>query len=335
MMGLWKPKGTVNNVTRRVLVTGSRGKSSIVRMLHAAFGGAGLAAYSRITGVVPRALGPDEVRPIARSAGAHVEEMHWWLAQLPATAQAVVLENSAISPDLQALAGRWLRPHITVLSNTLPDHQEAWGPTSACATKVLVRGIPRGGKVILPDTLELDSHLQDLLHQRRCTTLFAGPAHGIDKPHQASNHGLALAVIQQLGLDTEPARQAILSLKSDVYDFRVLDCNGAELAMAFSANDITSTQALFTSLQWSQAETRLVYNHRADRPARLKSFMGWLSRSAWRDVLIIGDRPRGRTAAAHYLKVRDRAELLDLFRTGDRIFGCGNIYGLPMTLTRQ
>jgi len=115
---------------RRVLVTGSRGKSSIVRLLHAGMHAAGLRAYARITGVIPRELGPDGIRVISRSAGAHVEEMRWWLRQLPSSAQGIILENSAITADFQALAGCWLRPDVTVLANTLADHQELWGPTS-------------------------------------------------------------------------------------------------------------------------------------------------------------------------------------------------------------
>jgi UDP-N-acetylmuramyl pentapeptide synthase len=118
---------------RRVLVTGSRGKSSTVRFLHAALSNAGLQSYARTTGVVPREYGPDGVRTISRSTGAHVEEMRWWLRKLPVSTQAIVLENSAISPDFQALAGKWSRPDVTILTNTVPDHQEAWGPTSACA----------------------------------------------------------------------------------------------------------------------------------------------------------------------------------------------------------
>ena len=316
----------------RVLVTGSRGKSNIVRLLHTAFGDAGLTAYARITGVVPRELGPGGSRTIARPAGAHVGEMHWWLRQLPATTQAVVMENSAISPDLQHLAGCWLKPDVTVLSNTLPDHQEAWGPSSASAAKVLTQGIPRGGKVILPDSLEGDEYLQVLLRQRRCEVLFATPASGTAPTYRAVNLGLALATAEHLGLAAESAMRAMLAMPGDDYDFQVLEHAGSELAMAFSVNDITSTRALFESLQWTEQETRLVYNHRADRPARLQSFMGWLNRPAWREVLIIGDRPLRRTGKASYRKIRDRAGLLDLLQPGERIFGCGNIAGLPMTL---
>jgi len=132
---------------RKVLVTGSRGKSSVVRLLHAALQDAGLRTHARITGVVPRELGPNGVHKISRSSGAHVEEMRWWLKGLPTSAQAIVLENNAITPDFQALAGRWLRPDVTVLANALPDHQEVWGPTRACAAEVLTKGVPRGGQV--------------------------------------------------------------------------------------------------------------------------------------------------------------------------------------------
>lgn len=324
--------GNLTGTQHRVLVTGSRGKSSIVRMLHAAMSEAGLQAWARITGVVPRELGPGAVRTIARSSGAHVEEMRWWLRRLPRSAQAVILENSAISPDLQGLAGLWLRPDVTVFSNAVPDHQEAWGPSRESAAKVLVAGIPRGGKVILPTDLQHDSYLVDLLDKRQCKPVFAAMGSGIEEGYKAVNLGLALAVIECLGLDFNCARESMLALPQDRFDFRVLRRGGADIAMAFSANDVHSTRMLFDSLHWSEQETRLVYNHRSDRPARFASFSDWLKHSRWKEVLVIGDRPRSRPASSRYLKVRKPKELLELFRPGERVFGCGNIAGLPLAL---
>ena len=106
----------------------------------------------------------------------------------------------------------------------------------------------------------------------------------------------------------------------------------SKLALAFSVNDIASSQALFESLDWCKPDTRILYNHRADRPARLRSFLEWLNDSAWREVTIIGDRPLMRTGIARYRKIRHGAQLLGLFKPGERIFGCGNIAGVPMTL---
>jgi len=318
--------------SRRVLVTGSRGKSSVVRLLHAAMQSAGLRTYARITGVVPRELGPDGVRNISRSAGAHVGEMRWWLSQLPATARGVVLENSAIAPEFQALAGRWLRPDITVLTNTLPDHQEIWGPSAACAARVLAAGVPAHGRVVLPDSLAEDEHLLDLLGRRCCRVVFARPADLQLEHHRAVNLGLAMAAVEQLGLDPGPSIGAMRRLPRDRYDFHVANYGGAEVALAFSANDVASTRRLFESLSWSPDETRLIYNHRLDRPGRLASFIGWLSQFPWREVVIIGDRPRRRPATARYLDIENENGLLRLLQPGDRVFGCGNITGLPLSL---
>jgi len=313
-------------------VTGSRGKSSIVRLLHAALNDAGLSTHARITGMVPRELGPDGPQPILRSSGAHVEEMRWWLRCLPPSAEGIVLENSAISPEFQGLAARWLRPDITVLANTLPDHQEAWGPTPACAAEAQAAGIPRGGRVVLPAGLQSDEHLRGLLERRRCAIVFADSAPDAGADYRADNLGLALATVECLGFATAPALQAMLRLPRDRYDFHVANCGGAEVAIAFSANDIASTRTLFRSLSWSEQETRLVYNHRRDRPGRLESFVSWLDNSRWREVLIIGDKPRIRLSFARYMKIRSAAGLLRLFQPGDRVFGCGNTAGMPLSL---
>lgn len=325
--------GTRTGSPRRVLVTGSRGKSNVVRLLYAAMQAAGLQTYARITGVVPRELGPDGIRTISRSAGAHVEEMRWWLGRLPASLQAVVLENSAITPEFQSLAGRWLRPDVTVLTNTLPDHQELWGPTPACAAEVLAAGVPRRAEVVVPSALESDDHLMELLWQRRCQVVFAKPAGIAGEAYRAGNLGLALTTLERLGFAIEPALQAMCRVPPDLYDFHVANCGGAELAMAFSANDLASTRALFRSLKWSEDETRIVYNHRADRPGRFRSFIDWLNLPHWREVLIIGDKPGTRFGSAHYLKIRNEQGLRQLFKPGERIFGCGNITGLPLSLT--
>jgi hypothetical protein len=317
---------------RRVLVTGSRGKSSIVRLLHTAFQAAGIESWARITGVEPRQLGPGGTQTILRTSGAHVEEMRWWLRQLPASAGAVVMENSAISPELQPLAARWLQPEITVLSNVLPDHQEAWGPTAAGAAEALVAGLPKGGQVIMPEPLRENGFLASLVQRRQCTPLYAVAEGGGATAYRAVNFALAKTVLEALGLPVEAALDAMKSLQPDRYDFRVLEHDGARMAMAFSANDIASTRSLFHGLDWPAEQTRLVYNHRSDRPARLRSFCNWLESGRWREVLIIGDRPLRRPDRARFMKLDAAQNLLSLVRPGDRVFGCGNIAGHPLAL---
>lgn len=321
----------LENVDYRVLVTGSRGKSSVVRLLHAAFESIGIESWARITGVEPRELQPSGERLIQRTAGAHVEEMRWWLKRLSPTAGAVVLENSAVTPEFQGLAAQWLKPDITVFTNDAADHQEAWGSEPRAAAVVLAESVPEAGQVVLPASLENDSVLTRLLERRSCSLFFAPRAGENPTDVKSINLGLAVEVIRRLGLPDEPALAAMESHSGDCYDFRVVNRGGAELALAFSANDLSSTRKLFDSLGWDPMETCLVYNHRRDRPERFRAFAEWLRPGNWRDRLIIGDRPPGLRAAG-FRKLKDGKSLESLFKPGDRVFGCGNIAGLPLTL---
>ena len=319
---------------KRILVTGSRGKSSVVRLLHAGLNAAGIPTWSRITGTDPRQLEPHGERSIERSAGAHVEEMRWWLAQLPA-AGALVMENSAVTPELQPLAAAWLRPHATVLTNVLPDHQEAWGFDERDAALALAHGLPRGGTVVMPDSLQEDPLLVSLLADRSCRVLTAMAENNSDTPYRAANLGLARTVLEYFGQSTGVAMNAMRSLKADRFDFQLRQIDGAEVALAFSANDIQSTRALFDSLGWSADRTRLLYNHRADRPGRLESFRAWIEERSWREALVTGARPLRRLKRARYVKLDERKGLAALLRDGDRLFGCGNIAGLPREWYRE
>ena len=59
----------------RILVTGTRGKSSLVRLLHAGLSAVGLRTHSRVTGVLPRELSPAGQRVIRRTSPVSFREM--------------------------------------------------------------------------------------------------------------------------------------------------------------------------------------------------------------------------------------------------------------------
>jgi gamma-polyglutamate synthase len=316
----------------RILVTGSRGKSSLVRLLHCALNYCEIPTYARMTGVVPRELGPGSDRTILRSAGAHVEEMRWWLNQLPDDGSGIVLENSAIAKDLQPLAGQWLRPQIAILSNILPDHQEVWGPNSDCAAITLLAGIPRECPVIVPYQLKNNPLLRKLLDKKGCPILVADTQHCGSVDYQEYNVQLALTALKFVGCAGDIALGGLRTLRPDRFDFHVKYKEGVEFAMAFTANDVASTAGLFQSLKWQEEETLMIFNHRSDRIGRLNSFIDWIEGTRWKDVMVIGDNPGRRVSSARFLKVKDSNSLLKIFKTGDRIFGCGNIAGLPLEM---
>ncbi|MDY3869394.1 MAG: Mur ligase family protein [Pyramidobacter sp.] len=315
----------------RVAVTGSRGKSGVVRLIHAALCACGLKTYSRITGVVPRQLTCSGENPILRPSGGNVAEMKWWLSTVPGDAEAVVLENSAVAPDLQGLCARWLSPTVSVLTNVRPDHESQWGPDELHVLKSLLPALPEGGAVVLPKQLAGSEAMQCAAREKKLRLLPCVPFAGLP-PHRAANTALALEVCFFSGLDRQKSLAAMSAMPPDFADFCVLPVGSGRLAFAFSANDVQTTEELFQSLAWRRSDTGVLFNHRADRIDRFRCFESWLSGNPWREVLIIGDSPPRSDLAYSWLDcpdVRALASRLD----GQTWFGCGNtVYGLPLEL---
>ncbi len=303
----------------RILVTGCRGKSSLVRLCTVGLLSCGLRAFGRITGVVPREIGPDGERQILRASGAHIAEMRWWLHSLPPDTDAVVLENSAVSRELQEAAPRWLRPTLAVFTNVREDHRESWGEGTRNAAKVLLRGIPPGVPVVMMAAATGIEFVAKEMRRMACPVTCVPDA----SDFREENIALALSACACAGFRDPQVERAMRSLAPDVADFRVFPLNGGELAFAFSANDVESTGRLFESLSWTPEETTLLYNGRGDRPGRDAAFEHFFSDRRWRAIVRID------SARAHE---RDDGDLVRSISGKGRVFGCGNAAGAPLRL---
>lgn len=311
---------------RRILVTGTRGKSTLVRLLTGGFRSVGIPCRARITGVIPTEFFPGGARRIERSAPASMEELKWWLDGLPGDAGGVIVENSAVSPELQGLAARWLRPDLVVWINALSDHQEVWGPGKEAAREVLLRGIPRDTPCLLGPELWEDRLLRAVLGERGCS-LF-----GVE----CCDNVLEALAIEALRL-TDVGCSAIdpALVPEDPGVFRVIDLEGGQLAFAFSANEPDTTEVLWKGLGWKMAETTLLYNHRRDRPGRFTSFLPLLEREGWKEVFVTGSHPLRGLGKAQFVPFLSPRELGEFVHARGMVFGCGNIAGIPLRFMEQ
>lgn len=275
----------------------------------------GLNARGRVTGVLPREISSAGERVILRSAPGHVEEMRWWLSNVSRETEAVVMENSAVDPQLQPLAARWLRPTCTVWSNAREDHQEVWGRGKEAAARALLEGIPDEGVLVLGGELSCNQPLLELLRGRSGALV---QTELCSSNYREENEALALRALECLGVGGDCARAALRALSPDIADFRIFNVGGALLASAFSANDPESTRQLFSLLNWRVEETTLLYSDRSDRGARRRSFAPLLA-LPWRRLLFA---TQGESADT----------LLGWILENERVFGCGNVAGAPLEL---
>jgi hypothetical protein len=248
--------------------------------------------------------------------------MSWWLSQVPPDADALVVENSAIAPEFQAAAARWVRPTLVVWTTLRPDHREVWGPGREGAMGALFPGIPRGVPVACGAGLDREPLLR-LFSANRNAAYFApqtaGEAEGLSLSHRKSNLALALLAGSLCGLDPARIGPAMASLAPDLADFRILKDGEDELALAFAANDPESTRALFAETGWDFAATTLLYHHRPDRAARLRDFLPWIRGKPWKDVVVTRQH-----------RAFDPLSFAAWRKGRGRVFACGNVAGWPL-----
>ena len=312
----------------RICVTGSRGKSGVARLIHAGLSACGTDVRTRVTGVVPRELSRDGEKAFIRTGCATPYEVKWWLRSLPAGTQAAVCENSAVNPAMQGVIPAFLKPCVTVLTNTYPDHTDFWGETEASVLSALSEALPRAGTVVLPAELAERFDMRLLAEEKKLRLVpvmrdarYAMPL--------AVNIPLALAACAQCGADTEAARAGMEKLPPDIADSCIINDGGAKLAFAFSINDIDSTRSYFSSLGWREDETVFIFNNRSDRAARFAAFEDWMRQGGWKKVQIIGDRPSA--LCDRFVPLSSAEDLSALVRANGVSFGCGNtVSGWPL-----
>ena len=283
----------------RVHVNGTRGKSTVTRLIWSALREAGVPAVAKTTGTAPRLLCPDGTeRPIVRRSPANIREQ---LALLRTAtrlgARAVVVECMALDPELQWVSERHMvRATVGVVTNVREDHVEIMGQTETEIAATLANTAPRAGVLVLGEDRAL-SVFETQARRVGSRIVRASQLPSISRPVDSGrpawleeNYRTALAVTRELGIADEVALRGFDRAPADPGAARqgratIGGCL-VEWLDASAANDPESLDAL------GDAPDLLVYNHRSDRAVRLESFArhSRVFGSAKRLVLT-GDRP--------------------------------------------
>ncbi len=271
----------------RVHVNGTRGKSSVTRLIASALREAGIVTCAKTTGTLARFILPDgRELPIFRPAGANIIEQKRIVKTAVAHgAQALIVECMALQPELQSLCERdLLRATHGVITNARPDHLDVMGPSDEDVARALAGMTPVAGKLFTNERKNLPV-LQAAALDRNTTLVTIEPEAiaAIDEGmlgrfsyrEHADNVALALAVCEELGVDRDVALSGMWKTRPDpgaLTEFQV-DFFGRRLVFvnAFAANDPVSSRQLWDMALERHAGLRrriAVFNCRADRPDR-------------------------------------------------------------------
>ena len=207
----------LDRIRTRIHVNGTRGKSSVTRLIAAGLRAAGVVTCAKTTGALARLILPDgQEQPIARGCRPNVlEQIGVVRAAAAAGAEALVVECMALTPRLQWLC-QWqlIRATHAVITNAREDHLDVMGPTRRDVAWALAGTIPPGGIVFTADACHADifsyaaldrgSRLV-MVSRAEVAAVTEADLAGFRYTEHAENVALALAVCTELGIDRATA----------------------------------------------------------------------------------------------------------------------------------
>jgi len=269
----------------RVLVTGTRGKSSLVRLLVAGARAAEPSTWGKITGDLPTLLCPEGDRLINRRGPACVgEQARLLMTCRKRNVRCLVVEAMTISPELMKAEAQLMAPSVVALVNVRDDHQETLGPDAGLQRKAYLDSLPAGVRWVshdsgLPENGDCGVRVR---RERSSSPSETDWMIGLD-PLQRELAELADDVLAVLGWSTSESRTAVAAAALQIRNTpRTLVGRGREFTFldGFSANDPESLERLWGA--WRSASTTnrtwsVLMSTRADRPLRTSRFCEWVS----------------------------------------------------------
>jgi len=351
----------------RLHVAGTRGKSSVTRLLAAGLKDAGIPTVAKTTGTMARMIFPDGREfPVFRPSGPNlIEQKRIISTAADLGAKAVVIECMALQPILHWVSeNQIIRATHGVITNVRADHLDVMGPSEDDVARALAGMIPVKGKLFTAERKRLPI-LAEACRDRGTELIALGEDEiaaisyeqltGFSYFEHAENVALALKVLSTLGIDRNKALRSMQKAVPDpgALSLHRLHFYGRELMFvnAFAANDPESTERI-----WREARERngdysrvvAVFNLRADRPLRTAQLAK--QTAFWREaaqVVLMGDGAMlfGRMAASvgadvsRFIYAQGTVEeafehIVEASQSGTLIIGMGNTGGSGMDLVR-
>ncbi len=265
----------------RIHVNGTRGKSSVTRLIAAGLRAGGIPTMAKTTGTLPRIIDMQGLEiPIIRPGRANIIEQvkvfKYFSKHRP---QAIVIECMAVNPEYQWICEhKFVHATTGVITNARLDHILEMGPTIENITRSLCNTLPRGG-VSFTSEDKMFWLMRREARKTKCTFYRVDPdsvtfaeLSRFDHIEHADNVALALAVCEHHNVPRKVALEGMINCHPDAGALRIYEvCEGTKtvhFVHALAANDPESTLAIWQKMKQLTPELGRVcvlLNTRADR----------------------------------------------------------------------
>ena len=287
-----------------VHVNGTRGKSSVTRLIAAGFRAGGKKTVAKTTGSAPRLILEDGSElPIERIFGPNIrEQIKIMKFAADRNVETLVLECMAITPEYQ-----WVTEHkmvesdIGVITNIRPDHLDVMGPGIKNVAYSICNTIPHAAKLYTSEK-KCFQVIEKIAQNNQTNAKLVEKSEVTDEeikkfPFFAhkENVSLALKICSDYGIDREIALKGMYEMKPDIGATNVYSIyrSGKKINFihAFAANDPKSTRRVINNVKQVYEEIEQVFlllNTREDRLFRSKQLIRMLSDEKFEKLFLIG-----------------------------------------------
>lgn len=285
----------------RVHVNGTRGKSSVTRLIAAGLREGGIRTLAKVTGTAPAIIYPDGSEKIIirlQEKGNIIEQILAFKEAAKASAQVVIAECQALRPNLQRISeDKLLKSTLGVITNIRADHLDIMGPTIKDVAEAIFNAIPKDATLITAEKEFIEAIRKKA---GRLNTKVIEVKGGIDISNEMmsgfsylehrENVALALAACENLGVRRDVALRGMHKANPDpgvLRTFKIYkDDKYIEFINALATNDPISLIAIWQRMLKKITENQLkivLINSRRDRYSRSQQLI----------ELVVQDLPTG------------------------------------------
>lgn len=322
----------LSKIKMRILVNGTRGKSTITRLLVIALNESGIKTIGRSTGSEAQIINPDgSVENIIRKRSARIYEMIGFFKKAASeNVECVVVECMALQKENQkAIRDKLVRPTDVIICNTFVDHVPEMGTSEHSTAEVLACSVPEGVNLFVAENYY--DGLKCNIHHINVDDVQE------NKGVHPSAISICKAFLENKNINTEYLDYAVDNFIPDkglLSEFKIGD--NSLFVPSFSVNDLTSMKA--TIEKWKKvscgSDIYVIFNNRDDREYRILLFDDVIDELGddISSLYVIGDFKN--KVAAHFSKKKKAVaispkELYEkIINSKDSIYiGLGNIRG--------
>jgi len=295
-------QNSLSKIPIRIHVNGSRGKSSVVRLIAAGLRSGGIKTVAKTTGTSPRIIdefGSDKYIHRLRSAsiGEQISLIRRFSRIRP---DALVIECMAVNPQYQ-----WISEHkivkstIGVMTNVRPDHLDEMGVSIEQITKSMGNTIPFNGILVTAEDKQIK--LLESIAKKRKSKFYSTSLNDINNQdilnfsylEHKENISLAIKVCELCGVDKNIALEGMSKCIPDPGALTIWKIhyknNNFEFINAFAANDPASTLKTWKLVneRLNRQKFAIFLNTRLDRQYRTVQLIDLIFKKLKPDVLVL------------------------------------------------